>query len=352
MRALPVFTVSAVLVVAVIVGVTLVLQDERGTGTDDSAGSGTMAVPATGPAEPIASVAPAATPFAVVPDELVDQPPMAVVDPPGLEAEGESAVRSNDASAGASSGDRADIASIGTAAWTNDGFARQLARFQADPLALELLIDAFRSASDPARLERLASLLGEIGHPDLAAIGAQMVSSGDPVSRDAGIALLQQLQPDDPAARETLIGLLAVESDPGVLDAVIDAVSVPGSDAEGQSAALVAQLVPLTRHSSPAVRRNGITVLSRWATDAGVRPILQDALSDTDAGVRASAVYAFAEQPRLDASIRQDLFTVLENERETRGTRSGAMLALQRTELDEEQARRLRAVERELASTL
>ena len=246
-----------------------------------------------------------------------------------------------------------DVAAVGAAGWTDADFHRDAARLRADPEALALVIESFRAETDPARLVKLASLLGEVGHPDLAAIGADMVSSGNVVSRDAGLTLLQYAQPTDAAAREVLVGLLASESDPAVLKSVIDAVSVPGEGAAGVAGAsagvLVSQLVPLTRHDSPAVRRNGVTVLSRWAADENVTPVLRAALVDVDEGVRSSAVYAFADYPLVDEAVRGDLFAVLENPDEEAGIRAGALLALQRTELDAAQARRLEAARREMS---
>ena len=238
-----------------------------------------------------------------------------------------------------------DVASVGEAGSTDADFYRDAARLRADPDAFALLVDAFRAEADPARLARLASLLGEVGHPDLVAIGSDMVASGNAASRNAGLDLLRHIQPDDEAAREVLVGLLASESDPAVLKSVIDAVSVPGEGAEG-AGELVAQLVPLTRHESPAVRRNGVTVLSRWASDENVTPVLRAALDDTDRGVRSSAVYAFVDYPLVDESVREDLLAVLENPDEEAGIRAGALLALQRAGLDGEQARRLETARR------
>ena len=62
--------------------------------------------------------------------------------------------------------------------------------------------------------------------------------------------------------------------------------------------------------------------------------------------MRSSAVYAFADYPLVDESVREDLFAVLENPDEEAGIRAGALLALQRTELDGEQTRRLETVRR------
>ena len=241
-----------------------------------------------------------------------------------------------------------DVARVGEAGWTDADFYRDAARLRADPDALALLIESFRAETDPARLTKLASLLGEVGHPGLVALGADMASSGNAASRDAGLSLLQHIQPDDEGARQVLVGLLASENDPAVLKSIIDAVSVPGDAAPEDTGALVAQLVPLTRHESAAVRRNGVTVLSRWAADENVTPVLQAALDDPDRGVRSSAVYAFADYPLVDESVREDLLVVLENRDEEAGIRSGALLALQRTELDGEQARRLDTVRREM----
>jgi|GEM_PF-1582722 len=245
-----------------------------------------------------------------------------------------------------------EIDSIGRDAWTNEGFAAMAARLRSDPAAMTLLIEAFRAETDPDRLERLAALLGEVGHPDLAELGSQMIASGDPASRSAGLALLQRIQADDAQAHDALVGLLATETDPEVLASVLSAVSAPGDASVERSGAVVAQLIPLIAHPSAAVRRNGVTVLSRWADDASVAPVLRQALNDADAGVRDSAVYAFANQSRLDPAARQDLFSVLEDTQEKRSTRSGAALALSGADLDDQQAQRLEAAKRQLASQL
>ena len=306
----------------------------------------------------------AASPFEVVPERSAAEPVRdeAVAAARG-ERDGEDRGGADGAGGASGTGQGADppvlldtpldVAAVGAAGWTDADFHRDAARLRADPEALALVIESFRAETDPARLAKLASLLGEVGHPDLAAIGADMVSSGNAVSRDAGLTLLQYAQQTDAAAREVLVGLLASESDPAVLKSVIDAVSVPGEGEAGVAGAsagvLVSQLVPLTRHDSPAVRRNGVTVLSRWAADENVTPVLRAALVDVDEGVRSSAVYAFADYPLVDEAVRGDLFAVLENPDEEAGIRAGALLALQRTELDAAQARRLEAARREMS---
>lgn len=241
-----------------------------------------------------------------------------------------------------------DVSDIALGAWSDEAFAEQLARLRADPALLERLMEAFRVETDPRRATRLASLLGKTGHPDLAALGADMIASGNATSKEAALTLLQRIQHDSDAARETIIDMLSGESEPGTLVRVMDALSVPAKATPEQVAALENQLMPLAQHESVALRRHALSVLARWSAGENVTPVLRAGLSDSDVSVRSAATYAFVDYPAMTAEVRHDLLERLEDPREDRSVRSGAMLALSRTALDPEEMARLKAARREL----
>jgi DNA-binding response OmpR family regulator len=227
-------------------------------------------------------------------------------------------------------------------------FERLAQLLRNDPALFQNLLEEFRLEVDAERLSRLTLLLAEVGGDELTLLASDMVYSGDNTSQLAGLELLRRIQADDPAARDIIITMLSGETNTDTLVAALNAVSTPGIANPAQTQSLVDQVKPLASHENVQVRRNSLTILSRWANDASVTPQLRAGLADTDPGIRSTATYAFVDYPFVTHEVKRDLLAVLENGEESRRIRSGAMLALQSMELDTQQQSRLERAIRQL----
>jgi len=202
---------------------------------------------------------------------------------------------------------------------------------EADPELLAAVVGELRSATDPDRLRQLALLLGDVDDPQLVGVGGELLYSGNAASEAAALHLLRRIQPRDSAARDLIIDALGVVSEPELLVGALGAVSVPGNATTEQRAALVEQASVLTANESPAVRRHGFTVLSRWSDSAAVGQHVAIGLGDDDVTVRRATAFAIAEggSPVSDATI-SSLWQLAENAQTDAMVREGVILALSR----------------------
>lgn len=238
-------------------------------------------------------------------------------------------------------GDTIAAYEIARSAISDAEFERLAQLLRSDPALFHNLLEEFRLEVDAERLSRLTLLLAEVGGGELTLLASDMVYSGDATSQLAGLELLRRIQADDPAARDIIITLLSGETNADTLVATLNAVSTPGVADPAQTRSLVDQVKPLASHENVQVRRNSLTILSRWASDASVTPQLRAGLADSDSGIRSTATYAFVDYPFVTHEVKLDLLGVLENAEENRRIRSGALLALQSMELDAQQQSRL-----------
>lgn len=241
-----------------------------------------------------------------------------------------------------------DLASLGREPLSDDDFERLAARLARDPALLQALVDEARSETDPVRLERLLRLLGDVDDPAVAALAAELVYSGDATSRELGLDLLKRVRPGDADAQAVVSGLLSTETEGRVLVPALTALARPGNTPPSGRAALAGQVALLTEHADPAVRRTSVDILSRWSDDGTWTPQLVSALSDTDAGVRRAAAFAFVGYPDESEPVRRGLFDVADDASADEGTRRGALLALTRMALGDDERARADTIERRL----
>ena len=245
---------------------------------------------------------------------------------------------------GSSSG--LNVYDIARQGMSDEQIVELVAALRGDPVLLQNLMEEFRAETDAERLAWLALILGETGGSELTNLAAELAYSGDPGSQAAGLSLLGHLQPSDAEARNVIINLLSSETDPAVLKNVLNAVAIPGFASIDQEQALIDQLLPLASHQQAAVRSHSLAILSRWSSDEALAPLLQAGLLDNDQLVRTTAVFAIADHPQVSTDFRNDLFSVVENVDEVRRMREGALLALKKSDLSEQEQRRLHRAER------
>ena len=267
---------------------------------------------------------------------------------------GSTPIEPSDASASASSSGVAplagyvDVATLGREDLGDDAFEALVARLRSDPDLLSALVDEFRAETDPARLRRLTRLLGDVPDPSVTALAAELVYSGDEVSRAIGLDLLGRVQPGSREARDIVSGLLSTETDERVLVPTLQALSRAGAVDRTERAALSGQVALLTSHEQPNVRRLGVDILARWSDGQAHVPVFRDALSDRDAGVRETAAYSLVGRGDPDGTITRELFAVVENDAEEERVRRGAMLALKQLPLDGPGRERVAALQKQL----
>lgn len=242
-----------------------------------------------------------------------------------------------------------DVTALGRGPLEDDALEALVARLAVDPELLGALVDEFRSEGDPARLERLSRILGELGAPEATTLAAELVFSGDETSRAIGLDLLRQVQPESAEARDIAASLLATETDGDALLPTLQVLAKEAVDVDAETrGALSAQMALLTGHGDARVRRRSLDMLARWSDDPAHLPVLLDGLADPEAKVRETAAYAFVGRDDPDGSVVPELFAVIENDAETERARRGAILALKGMDLDERARARVREIERAL----
>ena len=196
-------------------------------------------------------------------------------------------------------------------------------------LRLELL-DEFRFNTDPERAKQLAALLGPYNDPEILQTASELVYSGDPVSKTAGLNLLSRVQPRSNEARNIAIDLLSVESEPEFLVSTMNVLATPARGAnEGQRQLLTDNLSNLSSHYDPRVRSQSLSLIGRWdKNSAASRDSLTRGLSDTDPAVRSSAAYAIKNIQNPDDFMVDGLLNIAEDTDAKKSTRYAALEAL------------------------
>jgi len=281
------------------------------------------------------------SPFATDPDAVSLDAAAVGTEPPDAGADLPEAARPSDDAATARQGP-IDVASLGRADLDDDAFVALVAQLDQDPGLLAAVVDAFRAEVDPARLARLARLLGAVGGPTVTALAAELVYSTDPGLRAVGLDLLRRVQPGNGEARDIIAGLLSNGTDRETLMPVLQTLTRPGVVPVDERTRLAGQVSLLAGHDDPAVRRLGLSVLSRWSDGAENVTLMRDGLVDTHAGVREAAAYALVGRADPDGALTAELFAVADDADEDERVRRAAILALKNLPLDDaDRARRL-----------
>lgn len=241
-----------------------------------------------------------------------------------------------------------DVASLGREPIDDERFEALAERLRRDPALLAALIDEARTETDPERLRWLLLLLGEVDDPSVVALATELAYGADPALRTLGLDLLKRLRPGDPDVLSVVSTLLASETDEQLLVPTLTALARPGNVDGDTRATLAGQVALLVDHPQAAVRRISIDILSRWSQDATYTPQLLAGLDDPDERVRETAAFAFVDHEDDAPEVRRALFALADDGSATEASRRGAVLALKRMALEEDERARVLAIERRL----
>jgi len=229
--------------------------------------------------------------------------------------------------------------------WPDSEFYAAAAQLKQDPELLQALLVEFQGETDSKRLRRISQLLAETDSPILADAAANMLYSGNDDSKAAGMDLLRRIQQNSPEARDVAIDLLATETDPSQLKSALDIFAKPGVATAEQHSAIINQIAPMASSDSALVRRQSLTVLSRWVDDPSQTPVFRAGLADEDLKVRQAAAFAMVDYAYADDAVKLDLLNMAEND-DSNEVRGAALLALGSLSLSEEQVRRYEAAKK------
>lgn len=257
-------------------------------------------------------------------------------------------VANSDSALSRNSTESIDVTTLGYGSLSDADLLILIDQLKNDPSLLQQLIDEFRQENDPARRQRLSSILSLVGGEGVTLLASELIYSGDEQSRNLGLSLLQELQPDNEEAREIISGMLATEVEPTVLTSTLSALATPGNVDDASRGYLSSQVSLLTTHEDPAVRGVSLEILSRWNTGDEYAPVLLDGLSDSSHSVRTAAGYALARYTGSDPQVTHQLMQVAADNTEQKRARRAAILALKQLSLSEEQRDRVLQIERRL----
>lgn len=206
----------------------------------------------------------------------------------------------------------------------------------ADPAALRKLLQRFDAERDPQARAMLQGVLASLPSPEVVAMSTRLAASSDPARRQEAFELLTQLSPNSPEVRNMVLRTLATEQSPAVLSRAISALT-PTVVAAHEAQGVVTQLDSLTQHADPAVRSQSILQLAQWDKSGGVESRLGQALSDQEPQVRQAAVAGIAETGIRSESMKAALLNVVRNPQESREVKDGALHALERFSLSQDE---------------
>ncbi len=217
-----------------------------------------------------------------------------------------------------------------------------------DPALLAAVQDEFTTETDPARLDRLRLLLGQLDDPSLVGVAETMAFSGNDASAAAGLDLLRDISGKVPEARTVALDVMSSTQDASLLVRATQVMASGKSDDANVVQRVVTSMSSLVQHPEATVRRAGYSTLARWANGPSVTPTLLQGLSDEDPAVRKSTAYGLVGYPHADSAVMEALLQTAENDTDTRRARKGAVLALKGMPLDDVQRQRLLSAESQL----
>jgi len=216
---------------------------------------------------------------------------------------------------------------VGVEDISEEAYIELVERLRNDPVLLTDLLNELRAETDPERLKRLAIMLGATGSAEVLPVAEELVYSSSEVGRKTGLDLLSRVAPQNPAAYDSTMDVLARPQNAG---------------SEVRTTA-ISQIMPLANHESAAVRRHSVSMLVRLTNDETLSPVLYSALSDSDASVRKAATYAYAQYPYQTSEAVERLVEIIEDPSEDKGVRKGAITAVSNMSPDDSTKERIKA---------
>lgn len=213
---------------------------------------------------------------------------------------------------------------------TDEEFERLEALMRNDKNLRLQILEEFRYNTDPERAKQLAALLGPYNDSEILQIASELVYSGDPQSKTAGLDLLSRIQPRSNEAREIAIDMLSAETQPKFLVSTMNVLATPARNANAeQRRQLSANLSNLSNHYDPAVRSQSLSLIGRWDKNSLTsRESLTQGLTDIDPAVRSTAAYAINNIRNPDQNMIDGLLSIAEDSSAEKPTRYAALRAL------------------------
>lgn len=241
-----------------------------------------------------------------------------------------------------------DVLSLGAGTISDENFAYLTELMRNDPMFRASVLETMRSTQDATQAERLARLLGQFPDQSISEVASGMVFSGDDASQKTGLLLLGLQQPVSPYARAEILNIMQTDSRDSTKIAAMNALARPTAVTAENRAPVVQQLNNLVQADNPAVRRQAVSVLSRWGEKDQTTPTLIAALADESPEVRSTAVYALSRSKARSADAKQALLDYLARDEELVQGLRGAVSTLQKFELTEEESAWVRKRAKEL----
>jgi len=241
-----------------------------------------------------------------------------------------------------------DVTRLGRSAIDDTELLQLTEALRSDPDLLQQLIDEFRQEPDAERRAALARLLGEVGGDSVTLTASELIYSGDATNRQLGLNLLQQIQPDNAAARDIASSLLATEVEPEVLVDTLTTLARPGAVDDSTRQILSDQVAFLADHEDAAVRSVSLNILSRWSKDGQYTEVLRNGLADKEPVVRESAAYSLVGHKNVSQTLIDTLLSVAVDSTENERARRGSILALKGMPIDDAVRQLVIAAELEL----
>lgn len=210
---------------------------------------------------------------------------------------------------------------------------RQVARASADPAYLQQLLARFRTESEPDRKGAILAILQGLANQDVQRFALELAGSPDPATRRDGLALLSTYSMEQAPVRELLVNQIGREQDPALLRQMVEMLA-PAPLASEDVAPMLDQLQRLRRHDDPGVRAASVLQSAQWDKSPGAEDMLQRALLDPDAQVRAAAIAGVTSSSVRSDRIKDSLLEIASNPQSADEERAAAVFALQDFSLD------------------
>ncbi len=233
-----------------------------------------------------------------------------------------------------------ELSQIAAVPWTDAEFKRLSKLLKLNPEVVQQLALEYRINTDSDKMQRLAMLLGQFDNAIITDVGVELALSGDPGSQKSGLLLLGWQQPRNARARKTVADLISVESNPQVLVSALNAMAKPAHINRAEQMDLLDRFSRLANNTDPLVRSHSMTIISSWARDVNMNPVLLQGLDDKDPHVRETATFAFLKTRHLSDDVKYSLLAKSEDSNERKSTREAALYALKRFDLSADEKQR------------
>ena len=237
------------------------------------------------------------------------------------------------------------ISELGINRWASTAeFDEIVAQIDANPALLDAVLAQFRQATDAGQLTRLTQLLGRFDSSRVADVASEIATSGDTPNRIAALNLLRQVHASNPQAREVILDIIDTEFDTRVLSSALNAIASPTAVSTAHRQRILSSANDLSSHQDPIVRARSFSVLADWTDTDRLTPRILQGLNDPDPRVRQSVTYSLLDYNYTDGSVKRELIRVADNTAEAVRTRRGALQALSRISLTDDERAQLRAI--------